>query len=206
MACEISVNRNELYKRYWRYYRHNTLWLIAAVSLTACQTDKLLIVSTCQAQDLSCSKQGPAKPEHDIALDHSNQAKHDLRPFICQNGAEHQSRVVGNGHCVAFIRSCSNAPRTALWRPGRKVVDSTLHPGTVIATFNNGRYPNTHGHHAAILINQDERGIWVWDQWLGKPVHRRLIRYRNTNSAIAPANTAQDYRVVLATPTNNNAK
>jgi len=74
------------------------------------------------------------------------------------------------------------------------VLGNTLEPGSIIATFEGGRYPNRRGHHAAIYIEQDENGIWVWDQWVGKAVHKRLIRWRDDS---APAsNTAQAYRVV----------
>jgi len=60
--------------------------------------------------------------------------------------------------------------------------------------FKNGHYPNNAGHHAAIYIKQTNKGIWVWDQWLGTPVHKRLIRIRNDNAS--PGNTAQEYKVV----------
>ena len=33
------------------------------------------------------------------------------------------------------------------------------------------------GNHAAIYLYQDERGLWVYDQWQGQPVHKRLIRF-----------------------------
>ena len=69
-----------------------------------------------------------------------------------------------------------------------------LPAGTIIATFENNRYPSRHGHHAAIYIKQDSQGIWVWDQWIGKPVHKRLIRIRHDGAD--PGNTAQQYRVV----------
>ena len=194
MAREINVNRNVLCKKYLRCSPHKVLLFVLPVTLAACQTNIRPTKSSCQAHDVICSEHRRPAPQEDATADYA------LRSFICKNAAEYQSSSVGNGHCVALIQSCSNTPRTALWRPGRKVVNSTLQTGTVIATFDNGRYPNTHGHHAAIFINQDERGIWVWDQWLGKSVHRRLIRYRNRTSSTAPANTAQDYRVVLAAP------
>ncbi len=73
---------------------------------------------------------------------------------------------------------------------------STLAPGTIIATFRNGRYPNQTGWHAAIYIKHDKNGIWVWDQWLGTPVHKRLIRTRYDGATAA--NTAQAYRIVEA--------
>lgn len=44
-----------------------------------------------------------------------------------------------------------------------------LKPGTAIATFVNGKYPNAaHGNHAALYVKQDMGGIWVADQWKDK--------------------------------------
>jgi hypothetical protein len=39
------------------------------------------------------------------------------------------------------------------------------------------RYTSESGNHAAIYLYQDDRGIWVYDQWRGQPVHKRLIRF-----------------------------
>jgi hypothetical protein len=40
-----------------------------------------------------------------------------------------------------------------------------------------GTYTNESGNHAAIYLYHDDRGIWVYDQWQGPPVHKRLIRF-----------------------------
>ena len=114
--------------------------------------------------------------------------------YTCANAEHYRGQVVGDGHCVSLIKKCSAAPQTAFWRAGSKVLGNYVKPGTVIATFRNGRYPNRSGYHAAIYIKQDERGIWVWDQWVGKAVHKRLIRKRSDRATAA--NTAQHYRVV----------
>lgn len=115
--------------------------------------------------------------------------------YRCLNVSSYQGEIVGDGHCVSLIKRCSGAPHTSYWKPGKRVMQSSqLAPGTIIATFKNNRYPNTEGHHAAIYISHDEKGIWVWDQWQGKAVHKRLIR---TRSDRAPAsNRARAYRVV----------
>ena len=34
-----------------------------------------------------------------------------------------------------------------------------------------------------IYLDKDERGIWVYDQWQGQPVHRRLIRFEGGTGA-----------------------
>ncbi len=122
------------------------------------------------------------------------QAK-NLGDLVCSQPDRFKGRVVGDGHCVSLIKRCTQAPITSQWRPGNSVIGSKVAPGTVIATFKNGRYPNVTGHHAAIFIEQNDKGIWVWDQWVGKPVHKRLIRKRPLNEA-TPGNTAQFYRVV----------
>ena len=117
--------------------------------------------------------------------------------YQCSNAVDRQKRVIGDGNCVALIRSCSDAPHTSQWRAGQQVTKTKMEAGTIIATFKNGKYPNTSGWHAAIFIEQDQTGIWVWDQWVGKPVHRRLIRFRETSEHAAAANTAQAYSVVI---------
>lgn len=119
----------------------------------------------------------------------------DAIALVCKTAAHYQHQVIGNGQCVSFIKQCSGAPQTKFWSPGAPVLTTSPHPGTVIATFENGRYPNKNAYHAAIYIKQDQQGIWVWDQWVGKPVHKRLIRVRYDNAD--PSNTAQAYRVVM---------
>jgi hypothetical protein len=46
-----------------------------------------------------------------------------------------------------------------------------------------GSYRSESGSHAAIYLHQDEDGIWVYDQWRGQPVHKRLIRYEGGSGA-----------------------
>lgn len=142
----------------------------------------------------------PAPP--DSIPHHHNKPSHSARTnstLVCKNPASYAGQQVGDGHCVSLIKLCANAPNTNFWRPGEKVQGRhQLAPGTVIATFKNKRYPNRSGYHAAIYIGQDEQGIWVWDQWLGMPVHQRLIRYRKDQASAS--NSAQDYRVVKLVP------
>lgn len=66
-----------------------------------------------------------------------------------------------------------NAPVTAVWREGARIVKlapgkaDTIQKGTAIATFVDGKYPqhgNT-GMHAAIYLGQNAQGIQVMDQW-----------------------------------------
>lgn len=114
--------------------------------------------------------------------------------LVCPAPQRYANQKVADGHCVSLIKKCTGAPDTDAWRPGQYVLGNTVPAGAIIATFKNNRYPNKHGHHAAIYIRQDKNGIWVWDQWLGKPVHQRLIKIRYDGAD--PGNTAQQYRLV----------
>jgi hypothetical protein len=114
----------------------------------------------------------------------------------------YDGRVVGNGQCVAFVRQVTGLPATAEWRRGAKVASAASVPeaGTAIATFDaDGRYGNhTDGRsHAAILIARHDEGLVVWDQWLGQPVHQRIIRYRRGQGSAV--NDADQYHVVTTT-------
>lgn len=151
------------------------LQLILAVTLSAC-----------------------ANNERDITLKlsgHKTNASQNV-DLVCNTPQHYANQVIGDGHCVSLIKECANAPSTSQWRAGNFVLNfkGQLPLGTIIATFKNGRYPNRKGHHAAIYISHDDSGIWVWDQWVGKAVHQRFIRFRNDNANAS--NTAQEYRVV----------
>lgn len=99
--------------------------------------------------------------------------------FVCNNPAQYDGQIVGSGQCVAFVQACSGAFQTTRWKEGVKVRGSRVTTGTAIATFKDGRYPSDPtGNHAAIYVNQNEMGITVWDQWVGQPVHKRVIRFR----------------------------
>lgn len=161
------MNKNHLQSLVFNGFRAISVFLIIA-NLSAC-------VST--NKPISRTEKTPLTPD-----------------LVCQSIARYENQVIGDGQCVSLIKRCSGAPHTSTWRPGSPVLNSELPPGTVIATFKNSRYPNQTGHHAAVYIKQDQQGIWVWDQWLGKPVHKRLIRIRDDGAN--PGNTAQAYKVV----------
>lgn len=170
--------------------------LFVCLVLQACQTRPVSL--NCDDQPDLCGD-GAANqqlPPPDLPESGYTSPLANLTAHVCQNAGRYRGRVVGDGHCVSLIRLCSSAPVTRDWRPGELVNRINPPAGTIIATFEGERYPSVTGHHAAIFIEQDERGIWVWDQWVGKPVHRRLIRFRD-DSATA-SNTAQRYRVVLS--------
>ena len=100
-------------------------------------------------------------------------------PYLAAHPEAFEGRVVGGGHCVDFVQAAAGVPRTAAWRRGAGVRGNPQIPrGTAIGTFEaDGTYTNQSGNHAAIYLYQDHRGIWVYDQWQGRPVRKRLIRF-----------------------------
>lgn len=76
----------------------------------------------------------------------------------------------GNTECVEFIRQATDAPKTTLWKKGKKISDASfgeISRGIAIATFDaNGNYPvDAMGKHAAIYLEHDSHRILVLDQW-----------------------------------------
>ncbi|HEX2222713.1 MAG TPA: BPSL0067 family protein [Thermoanaerobaculia bacterium] len=100
-------------------------------------------------------------------------------PHLAAHPEAFVGEVVGDGHCVAFVKVAAGAPRTSEWRPGARVRGNPrIARGTAIATFEaDGTYTSRTGNHAAIYLGQDEAGLWVYDQWRGQPVHERRIRF-----------------------------
>jgi len=121
--------------------------------------------------------------------------------YIADDPASYAGDVVGNGHCVAFVRHAANAPHTSEWRRGEKV-DASTPVGCAIATFgSNGRYENrTDGaSHTAILIRHEPGGLVCWDQWVGRAVAQRTIRFKNGQGT---ANNDGSRYYVIAKPDN----
>lgn len=99
--------------------------------------------------------------------------------------------VVGSGTCVDLIKlyvpGLIGKPTTS-WKEGIGVMEAQksgkkLMRGTAIATFKNGRYPQScaigyHGscHHAALLLSVQPGGIWILDQYA--PSTRPTIKRR----------------------------
>jgi hypothetical protein len=74
----------------------------------------------------------------------------------------------GHTECVAFIQQAAKAPLTKYWKPGIRIKDAKpgdIHPGTAIATFENGKYPTVGSRHAAIYLSHTSVSIRVLDQW-----------------------------------------
>ena len=89
------------------------------------------------------------------------------------------------GRPVAINCTGCCSPRTAAWQEGAHLRGNPLIArGTAIATFeSDGSYTSESGSHAAIYLHQDDHGIWVYDQWRGQPVHKRLIRFEGGSGA-----------------------
>ena len=77
----------------------------------------------------------------------------------------------------SLIQVACRAPSILEWKRGRPVRNAApmqLPAETAIATFAaNGLYSG----HAAIYKNQTREGVWVFDQYNGKPAGTRLIRW-----------------------------
>lgn len=107
----------------------------------------------------------------------------------------------GRTECVELIKGLLGAPATTLWREGRKLKADLwqIQPGTAIATFVNGRYPNWErrgSKHAAIFLRADEQGIYVLDQFAHQGgVKQRFIPWRHPQDR-RPANNAEAYSTV----------
>ena len=117
--------------------------------------------------------------------------------YIAQAPEAYLDQVVGNGQCVAYVQKAANAPHTSHWQQGTRAKGETsLKRGIAIATFDpNGRYGNhTDGRsHAAIYLSQNEHGLMVIDQWVGQPVHQRLIRF----GGATPVNDGNKFYVIF---------
>lgn len=122
-------------------------------------------------------------------------------PYIARNYAN-QKEAVGNGQCVTLVKHFSGAPPSSTWREGPKVMDLLSTPGaiasgTVIATFENGRYPNrSRGNHAAIFVRAVPGGIEVFDQWFGHAPSARTLKFGHAPERGA-AQRPELYSVVL---------
>lgn len=108
----------------------------------------------------------------------------------------------GRTECVQLLKTLMDAPRTPLWKEGRKLEShwAALPPGTAIATFKKGRYPQKGkgrgSKHAAIFLRASEAGIWVLDQFAGRhAAEERFIPWHNPRDK-SPSNNAAAYSTV----------
>jgi hypothetical protein len=90
-----------------------------------------------------------------------------------------------DGECVALVQEVTSVGPTIGWYPGPRVVDLLfLNPGTVIANFVDGRFPNQHGYHAALFmgfgrsVSGKVMSIKVMDQFRGRRP-RNMVKSRD---------------------------
>lgn len=110
-------------------------------------------------------------------------------------------KQVGNGSCALYVQRVSKVGLTKGWRRGRHVRGNDIPKNTIIATFSGSppRYPNRRdgSSHAAVFIRQEgATGLRVWDQWVGRPVAQRTIRFKG---GVGTANNDGDRYYVVTT-------
>ncbi len=108
----------------------------------------------------------------------------------------------GRSECVQLLKALMDAPRTLLWQEGRKLKTSrdSIQPGTAIATFKKGRYPQKGkrrgSKHAAIFLRASDAGIYVFDQFAGSvDASERFIPWHHPRDR-SPSNNAAAYSTV----------
>lgn len=108
----------------------------------------------------------------------------------------------GRAECVQLLKALMDAPRTLLWKEGRKLKTSwdEVEPGTAIATFKKGRYPQQGrkrgSKHAAIFLRASEAGIFVFDQFAGRAeATERFIPWHHPRDK-SPSNNGAAYSTV----------
>ncbi len=184
-----------------------SVYVLLSASLSACSTLSNRDNRDINSPTTSKNKTKQQAPVVDIIINadktissQQNQSKqttpnsdYPSNLYICDDISPYVGTVVGRGECVDLLKTCANVSHTSNWAEGGNVWNNKIPSGTAIATFKNGVYPNQSGYHAAIYISQDDKGIYVWDQWRGKEVHSRLIRNQTGGK---PSNTAQHYRVI----------
>lgn len=121
------------------------------------------------------------------------------KAFMAADHEKYIGQSTGSGQCVALVQAAKpEVGKTSGWTRGEAVRgNAALQPGTIIATFDgNGRYANAEdgSSHAAIYLGQDESGIQVLDQWLGKAAAVRTIAWSRPGAS--PVNTGDRYHVV----------
>ena len=107
----------------------------------------------------------------------------------------------GKTECVEFIRQATDAPKTTLWKKGKKVSDASfgeIARGTAIATFDsNGKYPtDSLGKHAAIYLEHNTQRILVLDQWNDQGEVKQRPIWFNKPKGTRRSNDANTFYVI----------
>lgn len=117
--------------------------------------------------------------------------------YVAVRPEKYIGKHVGSGQCVALVQAAApSVGPTVGWRQGERVKGAGhISPGTIIATFIDGVYPNNaHGNHAAIYLSHTDDGIRVIDQWKGQAAHERTIRFKRGDND--PSNDGDFFYVV----------
>jgi hypothetical protein len=85
---------------------------------------------------------------------------------------------VGSHQCVALVQHYAKVPPTGSWTEGDAVLGNLkVVKGTAIATFVDGKYKSLpSGNHAAFLVSQDAKGLWIMDQWNNDKVKPKVSK------------------------------
>jgi hypothetical protein len=89
-------------------------------------------------------------------------------PYIYPNASALEGKPkVGTTECVALVETYAHIPNHQSWTSGDGVLgNSSLLPGTAIATFVHGRYlSHAGGNHAAFFLRHTPNGFVIMDQW-----------------------------------------
>lgn len=145
-------------------------------------------------------------------------------PFVYHGSASlHLKEKVDGGECARLVQHyIRHIGHTSTWRPGERVIDvlaagRKIEPGTAIATFVDGRYPN-HGHRHAAFFEREVNsctynpqlkrcsvmGIMMTDQWnaqAGSPypkatISTRYVQPHGKNNGYALSDNADMFYII----------
>jgi hypothetical protein len=109
----------------------------------------------------------------------------------------------GTGQCAALVQATVAVGLAHTWREGIRVQGNghLIKAGTAVATFVDGYYPNNaHDNHVAYYLEQDASGVTVMDQWVGKRVGSRLMKFKfrhRDGLYIDPSNNGAALSVIM---------
>lgn len=102
--------------------------------------------------------------------------------FVAPDPYARLGEVIDTGHCMRHVQVVAGVTHSSTLRAGERVRDMHMLPrGVAIGTFAaNGTYANAvdGSSHVALLVSRLSDGLLVVDQWVGQPVHERVLRYR----------------------------
>ena len=100
------------------------------------------------------------------------------------------------GECVSLTKFFSRVPCTSCWRAGVPVMGNNVFPGTAVATFVNGRYPQEDvPKNSGIFVQYIPNGFKIIDQW---PGHYGMVRDLYVDPTQSRSNRADTYSVITA--------